>query len=188
MTMTRRRPTGSHYLYVISNGFDHCKIGHSRAPKGRLSELQVGTHQKLRLERTWKLTIEDAKAHERTVHGLLSWARVSGEWHDMDSAEAVSVCKLVAEGRASDAEALVSLLRAMSDNEATSRRLRDEANYAPPKVRLARQREADVEAGVLALAYNAIKMQAFELGLEPSRYERYWVTRGGLAARYGPPS
>lgn len=72
------------FVYLISEGFDGpVKVGVSKAPEGRLRDLQIGNARRLSLVEKWRFP--DAKTAfemERFLHDALTdfGPKLSGEW------------------------------------------------------------------------------------------------------------
>lgn len=65
------------FVYFIQAGDDGpIKIGVAHDPEWRLQDLQIGSHQKLRLIGT----VEGDKQLERAFHERLAHLRIRGEW------------------------------------------------------------------------------------------------------------
>lgn len=65
------------YVYVIINSTkDICKIGYSKNPYRRLSDVQVGNHLKLRLY----LVFKGGHDTEKRLHAKYRNYRMNGEW------------------------------------------------------------------------------------------------------------
>lgn len=77
------------YVYVISGGRRHVKIGISLEPKKRLKGVQTGCPFTLRLAGTWRT--DRAREIEKKAHGLLAKYRWAGEWFDVPRQVAVLV-------------------------------------------------------------------------------------------------
>lgn len=65
------------YVYAISNGRGHIKIGWAKKPERRLAELNVADADKLELLGYASGT----KEHEAAIHKLLEAWRERGEWY-----------------------------------------------------------------------------------------------------------
>lgn len=76
-TTAREKTTGPNYIYyVAATGSDVVKVGISRNPWSRVSDLQTGSAAKFELLATLKTTARSEKA----LHKLLAQSRESGEW------------------------------------------------------------------------------------------------------------
>jgi hypothetical protein len=81
----QRGDTSSSFLYIISEG-EHgpVKVGRSRNPGARISELQTGNARRLRVVVTYEFTHNEACDAERLLHEALSEFALAGEWFDVD--------------------------------------------------------------------------------------------------------
>ena len=69
----------ANYVYVIQSGSDGAiKIGISKNPEQRLSQLQTSNPKELRILYAWQ--VEDATMLERHLHFVFAEYRLSGEW------------------------------------------------------------------------------------------------------------
>lgn len=77
------------FIYIISNG-KHYKIGFSKNPKKRLSQLQTGTSDKLSLEYSLNFDIAPIHIIEKIAHRQLQ-SKISGEWYseNLDTLKAI---------------------------------------------------------------------------------------------------
>lgn len=75
-------------VYVIATGDGLCKIGVSRDPEARLSQLQIGCPYELHI--AYVCTLQD-QAHdvESFAHMLLGKRAVGGEWFQCSEREAI---------------------------------------------------------------------------------------------------
>lgn len=160
----KKRRTGSHYTYVIRSEASRVKIGHSAAPKGRLSELQVGSPHELWLTCTWKSDREGAKLLERQMHAAFSWALARGEWFQVEPLEAEAVGNLFAAGRVQDAQRLAEILRTVKRNEREQQWLRRIWYNTPRKDRSVIDRLARVERERLDRVTAGLCLEAAALG------------------------
>jgi hypothetical protein len=88
------------YVYVISAGDNRHKVGISKNPQGRLSELQTGHFETLRLVHTQ--AAPDPRAVEQDVHTHLSRWRIRGEWFNCPENVAVGMVRSRIEGEEED--------------------------------------------------------------------------------------
>jgi hypothetical protein len=88
------------YVYVISAGEDRHKVGISKNPKSRLSELQTGHFEALRLVHVQ--AAENPRAIEQEVHTQLGYCRIRGEWFDCPESTAVAMVRAYIEGEPED--------------------------------------------------------------------------------------
>jgi len=80
------------YLYVIECvGVDLVKIGYSADPDHRLTELQTGNANKLRVAHRVSVDPGRERVLEQRVHQELSYRRVRGEWFKMSADQARGV-------------------------------------------------------------------------------------------------
>lgn len=71
-------------LYLISEGPDGpIKIGRSKQPYGRLSDLQTGNSRALRLAAAYRMPADDAITAENYLHEELQRYALVGEWFDL---------------------------------------------------------------------------------------------------------
>jgi hypothetical protein len=78
------------YLYVISETDQGpCKLGFSATPEKRVRQLQTGAATKLRLFHKEPVPAEKVKALEKALHGLVRHLKVSGEWFNLSTADAI---------------------------------------------------------------------------------------------------
>lgn len=82
----RNRHGTAGWVYAISSG-THIKIGRSYDPSRRLSSLQSGSVERLRL--LW--SEEGGAGLERFLHDRLTRYRVHGEWFDLTHCDALGV-------------------------------------------------------------------------------------------------
>ena len=68
------------YVYFISNGI-HCKVGVSANVNKRLSDLQVGSSEKLNL--LYSFYTNDYDNIETQLHKLFEKYHIAGEWYDI---------------------------------------------------------------------------------------------------------
>lgn len=185
--VTRRsKTTTDHFVYVIASGWDRVKIGHSRAPEGRLSELQVGSPDPLRLAHRWRADRSAAKLLERQLHAAFAWAWRRGEWFGIAAHPVIAAGDFFIGGESERGARVADLFRLMSDNLAEQAALR-RAWYGP---RLAKDRRA-AEAAARARLPQAerehalLMVEALELGMPPLPDDRYLEKRaGGALERY----
>lgn len=78
------------FVYVIGNATNRQKIGYTSDLKARLSMLQTGNPEPLRVHHAIEVPNEDrARRVERKIHSELSYKRVLGEWFNMTPDEAI---------------------------------------------------------------------------------------------------
>jgi len=87
------------YIYLIQSLEDgYYKIGISKHPNKRLSQLQTGNSSKLKLVETYQS--EYAEIIEQTLQRRYSYLNKEGEWFDMsisNEASFLSECKKIEE-------------------------------------------------------------------------------------------
>lgn len=69
------------FVYVISGGRRHVKIGHSKDVKNRLKGIQTGCPFTVRIAGQWNTG--RAREIERRAHSILAKYRWAGEWFDV---------------------------------------------------------------------------------------------------------
>lgn len=69
------------FVYVITGGRRHVKIGHSKDVTKRLKGIQTGCPFTVRIAGQWKTT--RAQEIERRSHSMLAKYRWAGEWFDV---------------------------------------------------------------------------------------------------------
>jgi hypothetical protein len=92
--MRRRRAADRlpHYVYLIRAATGFVKIGYSIRPERRVVGMRVGSPVSLTLMRQWQLADRAAaERFERKMHLYLRWARVAGEWHNIELGAAVEM-------------------------------------------------------------------------------------------------
>lgn len=76
------------YLYVIGNSTDKQKIGFSKDVEKRLSTLQTGNPDILKIHHIIECSSEKTRALEKKIHLELNYKRLKGEWFKMVPEEA----------------------------------------------------------------------------------------------------
>jgi len=72
------------YLYCITNEQgSHCKLGYSRDPESRLSQLRTGTREDLRIAHVIAVPLGTGRSWERVLHSELGHHRVVREWFEL---------------------------------------------------------------------------------------------------------
>jgi len=83
------------YIYVIGpeneNGF--MKIGFSQDPKKRLSSLQTGNIENLKIYHIEEVADERVRLVEKAIHREISHHREKGEWFRLSSEDAIAEVK-----------------------------------------------------------------------------------------------
>lgn len=188
-----KRPS-AHFTYLIGSGWEHVKIGHSSKPTARLSELQVGSTDDLRLLHQWKLTREEAKALERRLHAMFSWAAVRGEWFRIDWRCVQQVGDFMRSGSDETAAEIADGLHKLSALDAESDQTRRAWYNARPKSRRAaedaakvRRQEIEVEVARLTLAlmdkgFHPPHIGAFHLQVHAARRRYEEIIRAAAEA------
>lgn len=162
----RRRKGDAHYVYlIVSVALGVVKVGHSARPKGRLSEMQVGSAHELRLCHTWALERPAALALERQMHAALAWASERGEWFRLYPAEAACVGDLFVAGQVDEARRLAGLLREQYGLEAQRERLRRAWYNAPRDRRAEAEKAAKLAAPAVERRMAEVELAQAELGL-----------------------
>jgi hypothetical protein len=76
---------GDSYVYIIGpKKTGPYKVGHAKSVPKRLAALQTGSPVRLRVWGAWRCPEGTAREVEQAVHKRLDWARVYGEWFDID--------------------------------------------------------------------------------------------------------
>lgn len=166
--LTRTRPrlkTDSSYTYVVVASGQGVKIGHSRRPKGRLSEMQVGSPLNMWITHTWRLSPADARQLERQLHAAFRWAALQGEWFEHLPHEIVAVGDLFVKGDVDGARALMVLIRRGIELERRRLALRTAWYLAPRNERRAAERAAEAEKPVVARDMALNELEEMRLGL-----------------------
>ena len=120
---SHRPAKGRSYVYVIANDGGHCKVGRSRRPRTRLSELRLA--QSGRLDLLGAVAVKDADAAliEKRAHDILRPFRVRGEWFKTSAAFAMLAVAFaaghVADGLFTKVRAFVEFEREPSRDERT---------------------------------------------------------------------
>lgn len=88
----RKEPPNSGWVYFLSGKNEKMiKIGYSKDPNKRASELQVASADKLSIKYAFRGTMAD----ERRLHKLFSKYRRNGEWfHDTDNEIYGMICRI----------------------------------------------------------------------------------------------
>ena len=154
-----KRRVASHFLYVIAGDHGFLKIGHSAAPRSRLSELQVGSATALKLVETWRCRRPAALALERAAHAAFAWARVRGEWHDVTVAEAKTVLNMLKAGDAR-ASVMAAMIKDMRDLQAAEKYENRRYYSAMPKDRKRVLAESKVEVDRLCREHALLRAEA----------------------------
>ena len=156
-----------HHAYVISSGFCHVKIGHSRDPKSRLSDLQVGSSSPLWLSHQWRVDRADAIELERRLHAAFCWCSLEGEWFDTLAPPVVAVGDLLLAGRDADAQRLLDIVQRLRIIPIEESRLRDAWRFTKSSDR----RRVDLVSAAARKALDAeaaaLELEAYDLGLWP---------------------
>lgn len=79
------------YIYVIGpeNEQGQMKIGFSKDPKKRLSSLQTGNTEKLKLYYYEEVMDKRVRLVEKAIHKEIGHKRIKGEWFDLSSSDAI---------------------------------------------------------------------------------------------------
>lgn len=77
------------YIYAIGTETRQ-KIGLSKDPRSRLSQLQTGNAEELHLHHCIEVSQDRVKILERFLHKDLGYKRMKGEWFNMTKEEVVS--------------------------------------------------------------------------------------------------
>ena len=67
-------------IYFITQGDEYIKIGHGGDPESRLSQLQVGNPDELRL----MACFSGGQQEEQHLHDFLKTLRIRGEWFEFN--------------------------------------------------------------------------------------------------------
>jgi hypothetical protein len=82
-------------IYVIRSAPGPVKVGIATNPRARLSQLRTASAVPLFMDFAAE-TSGDARALERRAHAILAGRRLSGEWFEVDSREAVAAVRRAA--------------------------------------------------------------------------------------------
>jgi Meiotically up-regulated gene 113 len=86
------------YVYLIRANDGRYKIGIAKNPNQRISQLQTGNSDKLKLIETYQS--ENASKIESALHNRYSHARNVGEWFDLsvtEEANFIEICRNIDE-------------------------------------------------------------------------------------------
>jgi len=89
-TIKTKQPSSS--IYVIQC-MDYYKIGYSKHPKQRMSDMQVGNPFTLKI--VYEQKVKNFKLAESVTHQNLSHKQIRGEWFNCELQEIISVIRLV---------------------------------------------------------------------------------------------
>jgi hypothetical protein len=78
------------FIYAIGNTTDKQKIGISKHPEKRLTELQTGNPDKLYIHYSFPITEKTAYKFEATIHREINYKRINGEWFTMTPEEVIT--------------------------------------------------------------------------------------------------
>lgn len=167
----RARSTGTHYVYLIVGAHGFVKIGHSGAPNGRLSELQVGSPHRLHLAKTWRMNRTKALTVERICHDVFAWAHVRGEWHTVTEREAETVLGLLANEDIPAAEAMAAMIHRLAEARDALARAKRRPYYVRNSQLRAAMDQARIDVPRLDREHSALRAEALRAGLLPDVYE-----------------
>jgi hypothetical protein len=78
-------------MYIYAIGTDtRQKIGLSKDPKSRLSQLQTGNAENLYLHHSIEVSSDRVKMLEKFLHKDIGYKRLKGEWFNMTKEEVVN--------------------------------------------------------------------------------------------------
>jgi hypothetical protein len=79
------------YIYIIAiDGHDLCKVGISKNPQSRLSQLNTGSPYKMRFVCILETpNASEARKLESAFHKVMRKHRTNGEWFSLNAAEAI---------------------------------------------------------------------------------------------------
>lgn len=78
-------------MYIYAIGTDkRQKIGLSKDPKSRLSQLQTGNAEELYLHHSIEVSHDRVKMLEKFLHKDIGYKRIKGEWFNMTKEEVVN--------------------------------------------------------------------------------------------------
>lgn len=80
-------------LYIIKNSESYYKIGYSKDPNKRLSQLSTGSSSLLFIYKTF-LTEDDSQI-EAYLHSYFKFQKISGEWFDLSSDDLILLESIV---------------------------------------------------------------------------------------------
>jgi hypothetical protein len=156
-----------HFTYVIGSGHYHVKIGHSRYPRMRLGDLQIGSSVGLWLCHTWRADQPSAVALESTLHKAFAWCALEGEWFDTLASPVIAVGDLIRAGRDQDADRLLAIVQRMREIPKEEGKLRQAWRWVPGKERRRVELEAAAARKALDAESAALQLEAYDLGLWP---------------------
>ena len=84
-------------IYIIKQG-EHYKIGYSKSPMGRMGKLQIGSPVELQMI----YRCPGTRADEKSLHRILDYWRVNGEWFALPSIIVKKILSLKWHGNAFD--------------------------------------------------------------------------------------
>lgn len=163
-----------HFAYIIGSGSYCVKIGHSRAPRDRVRELQTGSATNLWVAHTWRMAREEAVALERALHKAFAWRAMEGEWFGLLAPAVVAVGNLLVAGRPDDAERLLAILKRREVIAEEAEAARKAWRWVPGRDRRRVELEAAAKRKALAAEDAALQLEAYDLGFLPDHVsERY---------------
>ncbi len=174
------------YCYVVNHGGDVVKIGHSRDPDKRLSDMRVGSPVTMRLYHSWRLTTPGAQALERRLHQLFKPEHSHGEWFEVFPTDVVSVGNVLLSGREGAAERLVVLLRLITDKLRERRNVNDHwpSGRGSFVEKQAMRKAARARIPIIEQEHAALMVEALDLGLRPTRDDLDYEDVGGALSYY----
>lgn len=96
----RDREARAPHIYVIGRGTQLVKIGVSKSPKRRLSQLQMGCAETLKLHGSWRFGAGVAFEVEGRLKNAFGELRLKGEWFDVSYWTMAETIKQIHAGRA----------------------------------------------------------------------------------------
>ena len=78
------------FIYVIGPESGAQKIGFSQDVEKRLSSIQTGNPQKLKIHHIQEVRENHVRLLEKKIHKVITHKRVSGEWYNVTPEEAIA--------------------------------------------------------------------------------------------------
>lgn len=164
----RAKPQPCAYVYLVATARGRpVKVGFTIDPKGRLSGIRNGSHEKLEMVHKWRVARGDARPLEKAMHKLFAFCRQRGEWFDIAWLDLKAVGDVLIGGDPVRAQALADILEDCAERAADYGRLLTRSdNTAMDMADDLMRREA------------ARRVEGLRLGLIPNELER-WRIRAG---------
>jgi predicted GIY-YIG superfamily endonuclease len=167
-------PKEACFVYLVTAGDGPTKIGLSADPKKRLAGLGTSSHEKLKLEHTWRVRSRaQAEALEARLHALFRWARHRREWFGVEPRFVRSVGAHLLAGREAEAEELADVLREHAGASADYWRAFNELKSLHPRWGADRRRELQEDVEEASERLHDHNTRALSLGLEASLLDKW---------------